>query len=165
MRKNSLLVVLLFLVSANLCFAQKPVTNDENSTGSSGGSRDKAFKPSIPDKDKLDVIDVTGIGDVIYTASNTADGSTGSYYHSLKITIGLLTSKNRTGNCQLVFTSADISNPYSVTLENDVVNIFYPMSAYEGIRTKLEQSLAARKKVQIKVTQKTNGYREGTLIL
>ncbi len=161
MKKSTLFLVLLFIAFANFSNAQKP----DNEAGSGISSRDKAFKPSLPEKDKVDVIEVSGIGDVIYTTSNMADGSTASYQHSLKITIGLLTSKNRTGNCQLIFTSSEISHPYSVTLENDVVNIFYPMSAYEGIRTKLEQSLAAKKKVQIKVTQKTTGYREGTLVL
>jgi hypothetical protein len=45
-----------------------------------------------------------------------------------------------------------------------MISIYYPLSVYESLRSRLEQALIARKKVQVKVTLKTTGFREGVLI-
>jgi hypothetical protein len=162
MKKNLLVTLPVFLLIVNLCSAQKVV---EEYYPVSSRNPDKVFVPVNPSQDKTDLFEITGIGNVIYTTSNVADATANSYKHSLKITIELFTTKNKTGNYQLIFSSPEEKIPYSASFVNDMLNIYYPLSVYEGIREKLDQAFAAKKKVQIKVIQKTNGYREGTLIL
>lgn len=162
MKKNLLVILPVFLLIVNLCSAQKVV---EEHYPVNSRNPDKVFVPVNPSQDKTDLFEITGIGNVVYTTSNVADATANSYKHSLKITIELFTTKNKTGNYQLIFSSPEEKIPYSASFVNDVLNIYYPLSVYESIREKLDQAFTAKKKVQIKVIQKTNGYREGTLIL
>jgi hypothetical protein len=72
----------------------------------------------------------------------------------------------KTGNSsfQLVFYSDPTGLPQAASYKEGFLNIYYPISFYDGIREKLEQAIANKKKVYVKVVQKTNGYREGSLI-
>lgn len=162
MKKHFLFILPGFLLIANLSSAQQVVEVEKTVLAR---NPDKVFVPVNPSQDKTDLFEITGIGNVVYTTSNVADATVSSYKHSLKITIELFTSKNKTGNYQLIFSSPEEKIPYSASFLNDVLSIYYPLSVYESIREKLEQALAAKKKIQIKVIQKVNGYREGTLIL
>lgn len=54
--------------------------------------------------------------------------------------------------------------PYASTSENGMVTIYYPLNLFNAIRGILEETFTAKKKVGVKVIQKTNGYREGTLV-
>lgn len=118
-----------------------------------------------PTQDKTDQFDIQGIGGTTFTSSNIIDGTANSYKHSLQIFVAL-TPVNKTGNSnfQLIFYSPSDNIQQAATYKDGALNIFYPVGVYEDIKSKLEQAFAARKKVTIKVIQKTNGYREGTLI-
>lgn len=122
------------------------------------------FKARQPQEDKVETIDVSGLGQTTYTVSNMVDGSVKSYDHALRIVVSLNTLGGKTSSCQLVFYSAADKIQQAATFDNGQISIYYPVSVYESIRVRLEQALTARKKVQIKVTQKTTGYREGVLI-
>jgi len=119
-----------------------------------------------PTNDKTDQFEIQGIGGTTFTASNTSDGTAESYKHSLQIVVAL-TPANKTGNSnyQLIFYSPNDNMQQAATYNDGILNIYYPVAVYDDIKTKLEQAFAARKKVMVKVIQKTNGYREGTLIL
>jgi hypothetical protein len=125
-----------------------------------------AFKPVQPTQDKTDLFEIQSIGGTTFTASNTSDGSANSFKHSLQVVMTLV-PVNKTGitSFQLNFYSENDNIQQAATFTDGVLNIYYPVAVYEDIRIKLEQALAARKKVTVKVTQKTNGYREGVLVL
>lgn len=152
---------LLFFSFSSL--AQK-VDSDPNVIQTDDGRLLKRlFKIQNVTEDKTEIIDVIGSGTASFSASNVADGSSSSYKHSLRITLTLTTPATVKGTYQLVFYSIGDNIPYAAVSADGVVAIFYPLSMYEGIKHKLDQTFAARKKVQLKVVLKTNGYREGTL--
>ena len=123
----------------------------------------RLFKTEAPAADKTENFDVRSIGTVSFAASNTADGSANSYKHSLRITMSLVMADPKAGNYQLVFYSEGENVPLAVSRDAGVVSIYYPAAVYTDIKEKLEMALLARKKVTIKVTEKTTGYREGVL--
>jgi len=129
-----------------------------------GRSLKRLFKIQNVTEDKTEIIDIINTSNASFSASNMADGSAASYKHSLKITLSLSTPATVKGSYQLVFYTINENIPYAAATEGGVVTVFYPMSMYDGIKQKLDQSFAAKKKVQLKVIQKTNGYREGTLM-
>ena len=140
------------------------VSAQETSLANSGNNPPKRliFKAEMPTADKTELFEVTGTGGAIFSASNKSDGSPSSYDHNLKVTISLVTNK-KPGTYNLVFYSGgDIK--YAATYNNSELNVYYPIEWYESITKKLEQAFAARKKVQLRVVQNTDGYREGTLI-
>lgn len=147
--------------------AQKSETVTDNAIEEAGllkgGKFRIAFKPQNPAEDKTETCDVTGLGTCVFSVSNISDGTVKSYKHALRITLGLLTS-NKSGNYQLVFYSEGEDIPYAVSATDGKVSIFYPSGLYDDIKQKLEQSIATKKKVQLKVIQQTNGYKEGILI-
>lgn len=124
----------------------------------------RVFKVAQPTADRSDIYEVTSLGQTTHTASNTSDGSVASFRHSMRIELSLVTPAYKGGTCQLVFYGSDDKIQQAASTDNGVVSIYYPLAVYESLRTRLEQAIAGRKKVQIKVTQKTNGYREGVLI-
>jgi hypothetical protein len=144
-----------------LSFAQKSDIDPSVSQG--GVVNRRPFKTELPAADKADSYEIKAIGSVTFTVSNTADGSTNSYNHALRININLVMTDSKVGNFQLVFYGDKEAVPYAVFRQEGAIAIFYPASLYEEIKDKLEASLAARKKVLIKVTEKTTGFREGVL--
>lgn len=119
-----------------------------------------------PDKDQADQFDIQALGSTSFTASNTADGSANSYKHALQVILTLVPVNRTAGsNFQLCFYAPGENIQQAATYKDGTLNIYYPVTLYEDIRTRLEQALAAKKKVTVKVVQKTNGYREGTLVL
>jgi hypothetical protein len=124
----------------------------------------RLFKTEAPAADKTENFDVKSIGTVSFAASNTADGSANSYKHALRITMSLVMADPKAGNYQLVFYSEGENVPLAVSRDAGTVSIYYPVAVYTDIKDKLEQALLARKKVTIKVTEKTTGFREGVLV-
>ncbi len=165
MKKNFLLLVAGCMAFSSAVLAQKSETgfSDANTVVVDGKALKRSFKPENPTENKSSTVDVTGAGVSSFTASNTSDGSPDSYKHKLQITVALTTT-SKTNTFQLVFYSENTSMPYAVQETAGLITIYYPISVYSDIREKLEQSLAAKKKVQIKVQQQTNGYKEGTII-
>ena len=162
MKKHFLFLLTGFILFSSVSHAQN-VDVDPNRVLNDAQLSKRAFKVENPGQDKTDVFDITGIGGASFTASNTADGSANSYSHALRITLPLITS-NKKENYQLVFYSQFEKIPFAVATEVGVTSIYFPASVYDDIRQKLEQAITARKKIQLKVTMKTNGFREGVLI-
>ena len=117
-----------------------------------------------PTQEKTDQFDITGIGGTTFVASNTADGTANSFLHNVQVIVKLNTSKAGS-DFQLNFYSSPNNVQQAATYTDGVLNIYYPVELYDAVRTRLEQALAAKKKVTVKVVQKPNGYREGTLVL
>jgi hypothetical protein len=163
MNKQLYLIVAILLSST--CFAQISGSDIESvSSISDANVQKRVFKVRQPEKDLFESWEVSGLGPTSYTTSNVMDGSVNSYQHSLRIVVGLTTPAYKNGSYQLVFYGADEKIQQAASVENGVVSLYYPVAAYEVLRTRLEQALTARKKVQVKMTQKTNGFREGVLL-
>ncbi len=141
----------------------QPFEQDPNVIQNKAAMGKRLFKTEAPAADKTENFEVRSIGSVSFAASNTADGSANSYKHSLRITMSLVMTDPKAGNYQLVFYSAGENLPLAVSRDAGVVSIYYPAAVYTDIKEKLEQALLSRKKVTIKVTEKTTGFREGVL--
>jgi hypothetical protein len=137
---------------------------DPNVFQSGGVLTKRAFKTDLPAADKTENFEVKAVSGVTISTSNTADGSQNSYKHALRITMDLMMSDVKAGNYRLVFYSEGENIPFAVSRQDGFVSIYYPVSIYSDIREKLDQAFASRKKVTIKVTEKTTGYREGILV-
>lgn len=123
----------------------------------------RVFKERNPVEDKTDLVEVIGLGNATFSVSNVADGTISSYKHSKKIILGLQTTAKGI-NYRLVFYGDDESIPYAVLLENSTMSLFFPSYMYTDIKQKIEQALAQKKKIQIKVEQKKDGYREASIL-
>lgn len=158
--KKAIIYALSFLLSGNYLIAQETFP----SKGSVGG---RVFKvTNNPTVDKTDQFEISGIGPTNFTTSNTSDGTTTSFSHKLSVSVSLIAvNKSPTNNFQLHFYSPSEEIKQAANYKDGILNIYYPISLYDAIRSKLEQAFLARKKVTVKVTQKTDGYREGSLVL
>lgn len=115
-------------------------------------------------EDKMDNIDVTGVGGSTFKTANNYDGTGKSMDHSVRISVVLQTNAKAGSNFELVFYSSNEIVPFSAGTAGNTTYIFYPIELYDNIMKKLEQSITARKRIQLKVTQRVTGYREGTLV-
>lgn len=161
MKKLAITILLLSGIFVQQSVAQ--FDQDPNVIQNKVSMGKRLFKTEAPTADKTENFDVKAIGAVSFATSNTADGSANSYKHSLRITMALVMADPKAGNYQLVFYSPGETIPLAVEKTAGEVTIYYPVTVYADIKEKLEQALMARKKVTVRVTEKTTGYREGVL--
>jgi hypothetical protein len=164
MKKNLACTLLIMLFFADPLMAQNSETT-QNAAASRFTTRQQVPKTENPAQDKTDQFEIQGLGGTTFTASNTYDGGMNSFKHSLLVTVTLVPiNKVGTNNFQIVFYSESAGIPQAASYNGGILNVYYPISFYEGIKEKLEQSIAAKKKIFVKVIQTTTGYREGSLI-
>jgi len=161
MKKYLLFSLIGLMTMSFIAKAQKSSLNEELAN-SPVKTFVRAYVPNFIKEDKTEVIEITGINGASFSVSNTADGSTNSYNHALRITIPLITT-SKSGSYQLVFYSEVEKMPYATLEQGGVTSIYYPVSVYDGMKEKLEQAIAAKKKVKLNIVLKTTGYREGTI--
>ena len=160
MRKYIFSTFCVLLVNSSFLSAQPVLTTEDVMPVKNMSKRGNVVK-----EDKISVSEVTGVGSSSFSTSNIYDGTVNSYKHSLKITMALLTSGTPKENFQLVFYSPEDKIAYVANSDAGTTYVYYPVSLYDAIKQKLDQSFANKKRVQIKVTQKTDGFREAILIL
>lgn len=141
---------------------EKSFGEQEFKPGTTKMSRPSGFFKALPTDEKSEQFDIIGLGAISFSASNTADGTPSSYNHSGQISIPLILANNKTGY-QIVFYTSDDQVPYTVEQVGAQTNVYFPLSFYDALRAKLEQSIAARKKVQLKLNYKKTGFREGVI--
>jgi hypothetical protein len=123
-----------------------------------------AFKEGAVEKDKIEEFEIAALGTTSFRTSNVMDGSVNSYSHSLLVQVALVpVSKNSVNGINLVFYSPNDNISQAASYKDGYLNIYYPVALYQGLREKLEQAMAAKKKITVKTIQKKDGYREGTL--
>jgi hypothetical protein len=134
---------------------------DPNAPNAGRGLANRVFKQMNPSENIAETVDITGLGKVSFTVSNTSDGTTNSYKHNKRIIMPLQTS-SKTATYQLVFYSQYESLPYSVEQTNGVTVIYFPIEMYPDLRQRLSEATPA-KKVQLKVEIRKDGYREASV--
>ena len=165
MKKNVSLITGFLLMTTGL-LAQK--TENDPTAGAGGRTGTAQTKEQYyalnPKEDKSETIDITGTGSMSFSVSNKSHGSAASTYtHSEKITLSISTNTKNT-TYQLIFYSDKEYFQNITTQEGSIVSVYFPMSMYTEIKQKIDQFLAAKKKVQLKLTQKAEGFTEATLL-
>jgi len=155
-------LTILFIPAATL-FGQ-PADSDPNVLRIDGKPQKKIVTVNNPQQDESFQFEITGINTTTFSASNTSDGTVNTFKHNQQVVISLNPSDKTKGNFQLVFYSDPKEISQAANYDSRLLTISYPISLYEAVKEKLEQTLTARKKVYIKVIQKANGYREGSLV-
>lgn len=116
-------------------------------------------------EDKLETLDITGLGGSVFTTMNYPDVGVQTSNAVLKITLSVLTGPTKSAGYQLVFSPETEKTPFAVETKSGVTSVYFPLNTFEILNHKLEQAIAQKKKVQLKITQNPNGYREAVLVL
>lgn len=132
-----------------------------NSSGNNNGPM--VVKVLKPINTTSDTVQITALGAPSFIVSNTADGSYNTYKHSQKIVIPVSTTSKST-KYQFVFYGQNDNIVYSVATESGLTTVFFPTFMYDDIREKLEQALNQRKKAELRIIQKKDGFREASLV-
>lgn len=140
---------------------QQPAAEDVRMDKTAG--RDNlVFKAVRSGVDNVESIEVVALGTPSFKVSNMADGTYGSYEHALRMTYPLVLSGGKTGYV-LCFYGAGEKIPYTVETKAGITTIYFPISTHEVIKGRMEQTIATKKKIVIKLTQKADGYREALI--
>jgi hypothetical protein len=161
--KHSLVTILLALMLVpNSTWGQAQETYaDEQRQQLLRRKETMLFKPVSLAETVQEVIEVIGLGFPSFSISNYADGTEGSYAHQLRVSYPLQTVGGKTG-FQIIFYGVGEKIPYSVVKEDGSTLIYFPFQVHDQLKSRIDQSLAARKKVQLKLLLKPSGLREAT---
>jgi hypothetical protein len=162
--KHIFSLLLLLCITGSVVLGQ-PVENDPNVTTIDGRHYKKLVTISNPKQDETHQFEISGAGTTVFSTSNVADGTVNTYKHNQQITVSLVPADKSKGEFQVIFYSDPKEVPQTANYTDKKVAVYYPIQLYESIKEKLDQAFSARKKVYVKVVQKTNGFREGSLIL
>ena len=122
------------------------------------------FKAARVSSPQQEVLDVVGLGLPIFSVSNIADGTSASFLHNLRIAYPLQIGGGRNG-FQLIFYGINDKIPYAVAQEGDLTSVYLPYQVHEHLKGRIEQALAARRKVQLKINLLPSGLREATWLV
>jgi hypothetical protein len=169
MMRNYGLLMIAMICGVSM-YAQKTdtgFTNDPSKTTvntRTAGTKEQYYALH-PKEDRSLAIEITGLPGMSFSVTNTADGSAAGmgYNHSENIVISLQTNVKDT-SYQLVFYSEKENFQKIMSEEGNTRSVFYPMSMYADIKQKLEQSISLKKKVQLKLTLRKEGYSEAKLL-
>ena len=162
---NKFKIALVFLSTVFVFAAnaqEKSLGEQEFKPGVGKPARPTGFFKVYPTDEKSEQFDIVGLGATSFSASNTADGTPASYNHAVQVSVPLVLANNKAAY-QIVFYSSDDQVPYSVEQVGSVTNVYFPLSLYDALRSKLEQAVAAHKKVQLKLNYKKTGFREAVI--
>ena len=160
--KNAIFFLALSFSTHSFLFAQsQSQMTDEMVVRQKEGMLFKASKLTSP---QLEILEVVGLGMPSFTVSNMADGTQDSYSHSLRVTYSLQINGGRAG-FQVVFYGLNDKIPYAVAQEGNLTSVFMPYQVHEHLKGRIEQALAARRKVQLKINLLPSGLREATWVI
>jgi hypothetical protein len=159
---------IVFLFSCLLIYSasawsqtQQPAAEDVRmEKAASRGSM--VFKPVRSGVDNVETIEVIGLGTPSFKASNMADGTYSSYEHSLRVGYPLVLSGGKSGYA-LCFYGATEKIPYAVETQGGITTFYFPFATHDLIKGRIEQTIATKKKIVVKLTQQADGYREAII--
>lgn len=160
MKRIFMSLLAIGFLSTTLLAQNNPAMNVEQQANAKVKS---AMLVNNPVKDQFYSFDIIGTSGTVFTTSNFTDGTTNSYINTQQIIVTLIPADKTKGTFQVIFFTHSDEVLKTASYENNVVKVFYPIALYDDIKGKLEASFAAKKKVVVNVTEKTNGYREGVL--
>lgn len=120
------------------------------------------FKPIRNGVDNSEAIEIVGLGTPSFKVSNLADGTYSSYEHSLRVSYPLLLSGGKTGYV-ICFYGTTEKIPYAVETKGGTTTLFLPFSTHDLIKGRIEQTIATKKKIAVKLVQQADGYREAII--
>lgn len=120
------------------------------------------FKPVRNGVDNIESIEIIGLGTPSFKVSNLADGTYSSYEHSLRVVYPLVLSGGKAGYA-ICFYGATENIPYAVETKGGATTLYFPMSTHDIIKSRIEQTIATKKKIAVKLTQQADGYREAII--
>jgi len=157
----SLFSFLLFCAVPLWSPSQQPVAEDiRTEKAASRGSM--VFKPVRSGVENSETIEIVGLGTPSFKVANMADGTYGSYEHSLRVSYPLVLSGGKTGYV-LCFYGTTEKIPYAVETKGSTTTLFFPFSTHDLIKGRIEQTIATKKKIAVKLTQQADGYREAVV--
>jgi hypothetical protein len=122
------------------------------------------FKPESPSVAIQETFDILGFGVPSFSISNQANGTEESYLHQLRVSYPLLISGGKS-NVQIIFYGNGDKVPYSVVKEDAGAIVYFPLQVHDQLRTRVEQAISARRKVQLKINIKPSGFREAVWLI
>lgn len=148
-------------------YAQKTdsgFTNDPAGNNRTANTKEQYYALH-PKEDKSLVIEITGLSNMSFTVANTADGTSAGmgYNRSENIVISLQTNSKDTAY-QLVFYSEKENFQKILSEDGKTRSVYYPMAMYSDIKQKLEQYITLKKKIQLKLSLRKEGYSEAKLL-
>jgi hypothetical protein len=157
----------VIIITGTMAFSQNQEHTIPPEGGVTTGNEKQVIALNSRNKsaDKTDNLEITGMGGIVFSAMNFPDGSSRGGKYALKISLALLTGPNKATGYQLVFAPEGSTINYSVETQNGITSINLPMSTYSAISQKLEQNIVAKKKMQLKITQNPDGFKEAILAL
>lgn len=165
---KNLLITILFL-SISFIYTQAQSTDKMVSVNEMGDINGKVraskFEYALlanPTVDKIAEYSITGIGTNTFSVSNRSNGTNSATQPEQKIVLELLTN-NKNDKIELIFFS-NSEGMITVGEWKGVISVYYPLSWYESIKQKLDQSILIKKKANLKVKILADGNREGQLI-
>lgn len=151
------------MVGSAALYAQTDVDSKAiNNTSKENGKLQLMLRTKPPVADRTQILDIVSIKRTSFIVSNTGDGTEESYKHSKHIILELLASNNT--SYEIVFYSPEEKIPLVFSNASGKSIIYYPISMYDVIKQKLDQSFVSKKKVQVQIVEKTTGFREVSLI-
>ena len=124
----------------------------------------QVFKHARLLESQVETVEITGLGSPNFATSNMVDGTMESYNHKVRVTYTLQVTGGK-GVYQLVFYMPNEKMPYSVNTENGITTIYMPLQLHDYFKSKVDQNLTARKKVQLRLNLSTSGLREAVWVL
>jgi len=167
MKLNSYLLtfLLIFLFPPFLAWGQAQETYaDEQRLQQVRRKEAMLFKPESPAEAIQETFDILGFGVPSFSISNHANGTEESYLHQLRVSYPLLISGGKS-NIQIIFYGIGDKVPYSVVKEDTGAIVYFPLQVHDQLRTRVEQAIASRKKVQLRINIKPSGFREAVWLI
>ncbi|MFM1857136.1 MAG: hypothetical protein RLZ05_196 [Bacteroidota bacterium] len=153
------------LISPSLVFSQSSSNpNEERVFIPDAQKGAQVFKHARLLEPQSETVEISGLGSPLFAASNLVDGTVESYNHKVRVTYSLQVTGGK-GSYQLVFYMPNEKMPYSVNTENGVTTVYMPFQLHDYFKSKVEQNITARKKVQLKLNLSTSGLREAVWVL
>ncbi|MEY3589928.1 MAG: hypothetical protein RLZZ466_448 [Bacteroidota bacterium] len=157
-------MLLLSFTSSLIYGQQKNELTDEMVMRQTRQNEELLFKPSRLATTVSETLELVNLGSPSFSVSNLADGTLSSYQHSTRVIYSIQVINGK-GEYKLVFYGIGEKIPYSVITENGITTINMPFQLHDYFKSKVDQNLTARKKVQLKINLSTSGLREAVWVL
>ena len=164
-KRSFSLLVLLTLFAGTVVNAQKEqVLSDVQGGSHQVGQSKKDWIALHPENDRTQLVDILGIAGQSFSVANATDGSANGmgYNRTEHIELALVTNVKDTAY-RILFYSDRETFQQVVSTAGTVRTVYFPAYMYADIKQKLDQALLQKKKAQLKIVLRKEGYTEASL--